>query len=594
VLATSSSSTPRAKGPHGFVAAAVAVAAIAAVLLPAALDARGQGGREAASQAPVTLAFAAIGADGSPIRDLKPAEVSVRIGGRDRAVQRLDLVPRPSDPGGGATAIPPPFGSNAGGGGQTVMLAIEDESIPPGHERDVRTQAEAILSSLQPGDRAGLLVLPRPVVRVAPTTDIAQVRAALGKITGRRPLRSTVEDNNCRTRDSLETLRGAVESLASLDGSKLVVVMSGSLSAPARTAGVSVRRQTGDSNACEVTVGHYEGVGAAVAASGSLAYVMQVDDRLGRRDDGLEALVGAMSGGTVLRPETGDAVARMTAETAAPYVVAFSPEATDRGDQPQRLELRISRDGVTTRVPGQFLAAAPAGVRGNAAAAAPRDMVRSTDAFRALPMRTVAYAARQAGDKLRILVLAEPAEAATLKAAAAGLVDSAGKVQQVAIDGESLASLPLVTAFEAAPGRYRVRVAATDSGGRGGAADYEFVAQLVEAGALKLSDLVLGVMRNGAFAPALQFSGEQSAVAYFEAYGQLSGNVAARVEIAQSIDGPALATVQPGGQRTSEADKFLLTAELPIGTLAPGDYVVRAFLKVGDGPEGRLIRTLRK
>jgi hypothetical protein len=55
-----------------------------------------------------------------------------------------------------------------------------------------------------------------------------------------------------------------------------------------------------------------------------------------------------------------------------------------------------------------------------------------------------------------------------------------------------------------------------------------------------------------------------------------------------------LTTVQPGGRLSSEPDKVLLTAELPIGSLEPGDYVVRAFLKMGDGAEGRLLRTLRK
>jgi hypothetical protein len=66
------------------------------------------------------------------------------------------------------------------------------------------------------------------------------------------------------------------------------------------------------------------------------------------------------------------------------------------------------------------------------------------------------------------------------------------------------------------------------------------------------------------------------------------------VEIAQSDAGPALQTVQPGGRGTNEPDRFQLTAELKIADLAPGDYIVRAFLKIDDQPEGKVVRTLRK
>ena len=60
------------------------------------------------------------------------------------------------------------------------------------------------------------------------------------------------------------------------------------------------------------------------------------------------------------------------------------------------------------------------------------------------------------------------------------------------------------------------------------------------------------------------------------------------------VDGPALKTIQPGGQKTSEADKFLLLGEIPIADLKPGDYVIRAFVSLEGQPEGRDIRTLRK
>ncbi len=68
----------------------------------------------------------------------------------------------------------------------------------------------------------------------------------------------------------------------------------------------------------------------------------------------------------------------------------------------------------------------------------------------------------------------------------------------------------------------------------------------------------------------------------------------AKIEIAATPDGPALETTKPGGQRTSEPDRFILQAKLPIAKLAPGDYVVRAIVQAAGQPEGRVFRTLRK
>ena len=92
----------------------------------------------------------------------------------------------------------------------------------------------------------------------------------------------------------------------------------------------------------------------------------------------------------------------------------------------------------------------------------------------------------------------------------------------------------------------------------------------------------------------MQFKDEATAVGYVEIYGQITGQVSARMEVAATADGPAIKTIQPGGQKTSEADKFLLIGEIPIGDLKPGDYVVRAFVGLQGEPEGKVVRTLRK
>ena len=50
----------------------------------------------------------------------------------------------------------------------------------------------------------------------------------------------------------------------------------------------------------------------------------------------------------------------------------------------------------------------------------------------------------------------------------------------------------------------------------------------------------------------------------------------------------------PAAGTTSEPDKSILTGELPIASLAPGDYVVRAFVGIDGQPEGKVIKTFRK
>jgi hypothetical protein len=226
----------------------------------------------------------------------------------------------------------------------------------------------------------------------------------------------------------------------------------------------------------------------------------------------------------------------------------------------------------------------------------PRDMVKQTAAFRDLPLRVVAYPSRGTGDKVNVFVMAEPIDPAVkLASASAALVDAAGKAVTTSVDDKQLAARPITLSLAATPGTYRVRFAATDAAGRGGAVDYSVTAELTPAGPLKLSGLVVAALRNNAMAPTMLFRDEAAAVGYLEIYGQMTGQpVSARMEVAATMDGPALKTVQPGGQTTSEADKFLLIGEIPIADLKPGDYVVRAFVSIQGQPEGKVTRTLRK
>ena len=110
-----------------------------------------------------------------------------------------------------------------------------------------------------------------------------------------------------------------------------------------------------------------------------------------------------------------------------------------------------------------------------------------------------------------------------------------------------------------------------------------------------MSDILLGVARESGFTPVLAFGNEVAATAYLELYGAQAGaNVRAAFDIAETLNGPAVRSQVAVFAATDEPDKFVATAVLPIGTLPPGDYVVRAAVALEKQPVTRVVRALRK
>jgi hypothetical protein len=139
------------------------------------------------------------------------------------------------------------------------------------------------------------------------------------------------------------------------------------------------------------------------------------------------------------------------------------------------------------------------------------------------------------------------------------------------------------------------RIAALNAAGRAGTADYFVDAALETAGPLKLSALMLGTQNNNRLMPALEFTTQPVAVASLEIYGDRDGKpIVATLEVAESVNGPAVLTVPLPVAPTTEADRFVATAAIPTSGLAPGDYVVRVTVNLQGHPQGRVVRTLRK
>jgi hypothetical protein len=566
--------------------------AIAAVLLaPAASRPQAQ----TSTGDPVTVSFLAVGKDGRPVADLKAEEVQLRVNGKPRTLKSLERVDATSADGAKPTGppLPAPFGSNvpgaSGSGGRTIFLLIEDASFRPGNERLMKQAIDQFLNSVSPSDRIALSTLPHPTIRTEPTTA-AEVRKVLARVAGVATQDPSDNELACRSRETLEGMRALLLNLAASDMQPTVIFFSSGLSATTRTTGAPGTTQ------CDLSTDHFQSIGAAASAARAHVYVVQADLVVTQRSDGLENVAGVTGAQVMVLTSAGEnALSRIALETSSTYVAAFDPEPSERNGQNHRLELRVARPDVTTRTSTQ-LPIARTDTRANRKSTPnPRDMLREPTVYRDLPLRLAAFPSRDAGDKVKVIVIGETTDpAGKISAASVGIYDAKGRLTaQSTADAGVLAAAPMTFALVVPAGRYRVRLAATDGSGRAGTADYDLPAELVTAAGLKLSALVLGVSSEG-FKPLLEFRNEPAVLATFELYGKPPASLPLRLELAASPDGPALQQAQPSGSATKDPDRFVVAGTFQIGSLAPGDYVVRAIIGNAESGEGRLTRTLRK
>jgi VWFA-related protein len=568
------------------------------------------------SSEPLSVDFLAVASDGRPVRDLKPEDLTVRMDGKARTVRSLQLVPVGDAPGSGvktgAVDIPPPFATNvASHTGRAIAIVIDDESLQIGDERPIRDAAAQLLTELPPTDRVAVFTVPHGGLKVDFTTDREKVRQALALIGGRSAPNMSDKDLACQTRTVLEQLTGTLNSLAGSGGPIPVIVLTTGLVGP-RTDQISAGNTVG---ICELTPTHFQEVALAAADAQAQFYLVQPSNVLGSGSGtstalfggntnprvGMEHLAG-VTGGQVLHLATGseNVLSRIARETSAYYQVVFDTDPSDRNSRTHRFEIKVARSDVTLRTrPTVTVAKADT----KAAAKSPKDTLRDVSPYRDLPLRATGFSSRNVGgDKMKVVAVIDALDpAVTLTAAVAGLFDASGKLTaQWIAKPEDVTGRPVLGGMLAPPGTYRLRVAASDSAGHLGAVDTQLIVELTPAGSLKLSSLVLGAPRaGGGFSPRLEFTTEPTAIVLFELYGgKPNMQLGAAIEISDSLNGPALLQLSGADIKWSataaEPDLFTATAQLPIASLKPGDYVVRAIVGIAGEQEGRVVRTLRK
>jgi VWFA-related protein len=563
----------------------------------------------------VTLDFRALGEGGQPVPDLKPADLSLKIDGKSREIRALRFIrtadPEPADASAGEDApLPmPPFGSNhVSDAGRAILLIIENESLRPDTTRAALDAAGRFVQMLTPSDRVALITMPRGGVLVDLTTNHTRVIEYIDKISGQGSSSTTATDHACRTRDTLNALTGLYEGLAALPGPKTVVFVSAGLLRPTRDAPL-----LGPPGRCELQSKAFDDVGFAADAARVQFYAIRPEDlivdsaltavvdptasRFRNTDEeiaGLESLAG-VSGGVFMRLLRNDDTPfqRVVRETSGHYMLSFEPEPGERNGKNHRVELRSPRPDLNLHVRDRLLIPKAAGK----SALTPQAMVRDRKVYTDLPLRAAGYASANPGDaKVKIIALLEPMDRSVqLTSAVFGLFDPKGRlVAQWTANERELGGTPVMSAGLAAAGDYQLRAAAVDANGRRGAAEYPLAAQLTPAGTMQLSAMVLGTSRNASFQPRMQFDAEPTAMGFFEIYGRPGGDLSVALELAPSEDGRALVRVPASVNVGQDPERRTVSGVVPIGSLEPGDYVVRGIVSVDGRPAGRVLRTLRK
>src|SRR5436190_17068011 len=118
------------------------LAAVALVLTfwtPALLG-RQAGASSAASSGLVVVDFEALLKDGTPVVDLKPEQITLKVDGKAREIRSLEVVTLENsitaDPN-APVPPPPPYGTNVvehSAESRAVIVVIEDETLLPGKE----------------------------------------------------------------------------------------------------------------------------------------------------------------------------------------------------------------------------------------------------------------------------------------------------------------------------------------------------------------------------------------------------------------------------------------------------------------------------
>lgn len=546
---------------------------------------------------PVTVEFRAVTDAGSPVVDLKASDIVLKVAGRERTIDRLQLFQ--FGEAAPTSAIAPPFATNVArpSGIHDTLIVVDDQSIAPGDEKRLGPAIDLYMAGLSRSARVGITTVQDRGLGVELTADRDAIRAAVKRMVGRAAAAEAADEAGCRTRRVLDSLTHLIARFPPGGAPASVLLFTTGLTPPGNTVQLS---RVGNINSgapsavCEVTSREYQEFQRRLLDSTTNLHVVEAALAPSQpMRAGLEMLAG-VSGNKVAEVVSGTegSLTGLAIGMRGWYRATFVPEPRDRTDDVQRVEVESKRAGVKTIARSQVLIPR---VVSTTQPMSPREMLRDARAYRDFEFHAGAFFSREQGsDKIKVLVLLEPAtDGVKTSAASVGLYDAAGKlIVQGTADAFALGRSPAMLAVLADPGRYRLRVAAVNDRGRAGTVDQNVTVGLVSAGPLTLSTLVPGV-ESGGFSARLQFAGSETAMAYTAVYG-----ASAATKFTAELTVVDAAGTNLGALPTQILDapdgSQVIIGGLRLYSLAAGDYEMRMAISVDGKVVGQTSRSFRR
>jgi VWFA-related protein len=405
--------------------------------------------------------------------------------------------------------------------------------------------------------------------------------------------RALAQELRSDARTTLNQMLGLVARLADIDGPKTLVLVSEGLIAEPQLIDLT-------------------SLGAAAQAARVSIYVLQLEQPvfdasetivsptlyqdLQLKADGLVRLAGSARGAH-FRLVGADPYPfkRILRELSGYYLLAFEAAPADRDGRTRRIDVSTSARGAVVRARPAF----------RASTAPPKDgdekqivrLLRAPRIATELPVRATTSAFRDSADGRTRVILAADADGGSSQPVTFGyvLVNDAGVI--AASGSDPAPEGRFSHAVSVAPGRYTLKVAAIDATGRQGSVERAFDARLHGAGSLGISDLTLTDSEPGhALRPIVARANADSLGAVIEIYsptGSQPVGVSVVMDVKESGSStPVLKTaakVVPVGASTARA-----RADLKLGGLPPGSYVVTAHVQLPDGTTKRVERVFVK
>lgn len=588
---------------------------------------------------------------GKVVTDLKPDEFTVRVDGSTRKVVSADWVGLQTQETPPAPPAPPGYTGNENAtGGRLIMLVVDEPNIRFGGTLGIRGAVNAFIDRLQPTDRAAVIGIGQGAPSTPFTNDRARLKKAVERLVGQYQPQA-VSEFNLTVFESLQIQRGMpgvleeviVRECAGMAGPAFdacglevqQAVQEKALTGAANgqhTIGVlrallnALKSIDGPKTMVLVSEGFIADdqrqsvieLGAIAAASKTSIYALRLDDQLFQnmaqagarmammddrfmRSEGLELLTSASRGAMFNVMGTGTAVfERVESELSGYYLLGVESNPVDHDGKSHSLRIDVARKGLTVRARRALVTPLDDGKVKSA-----RDLVvaavNTPLPIAALPLRVATFSLPSGDDaeKVDVLVHADiGTDYAAPKITTVGylVLDEEGRQVDSRVGDARLppvmngvpSALQFTGTLSLKPGTYTLKLGVNE-GDRTGTVEHEFTAGVPSAGALKLSDLMVGGPLNGAedlLQPSVGYTVVFGTVqGYVEARGPGANELRATFDLARSENGEALISQEVQTRTDATHTRAILSAAVPVRQLPPGKYYLRASLT---GPQGAI------